>query len=178
MAAEQALQEAGVTEPQDLPPLPEGRFAGRLAFADRVRLALFTAARQGWSSLLLSDPDFADWPLGERPVIEALNAWAGRGRQLQLLARDYTSLRLQHPRFVQWRVTWSHLVEAQQCAGTAAADLPSAIWSPVWAMERADLPRCTGRSGADPALRVALRERLDRVWQQGAPGFPATTLGL
>lgn len=167
-----------MTTPQDLSALPEGRFAGRQAFGDLVRQALQAAVDQGWSRLLLSDPDFADWPLGERPVIEALNAWAGRGRQLQLLARDYTAVRLQHPRFVQWRVNWSHLVEAQQCAGVAGADLPSAIWTPAWAMERVDLPRCIGSSGADPARRVALRERLDRVWQQGAPGFPATTLGL
>lgn len=166
-----------MNHPQDPPLLPEGRFAGRQAFAGLIRQALLAAAQQGWGSLLLSDPDFADWPLGERPVIEALNAWAGRGRHLQLLARDYTPLRLQHPRFVQWRVTWSHLVEAQQYAG-AAADLPSAIWSPVWVLERVDLPRCMGSSGADPARRVALRERLDRAWQQGSPGFPATTLGL
>lgn len=164
--------------PQDLSALPEGRFAGRQAFGDLVRQALQAALDQGWPQLLLSDPDFADWPLGERPVVEALNAWAGRGRQLQLLARDYTAVRLQHPRFVQWRVNWSHLVEAQQCAGAAGADLPSAIWTPVWVMERVDLSRCIGSSGAEPARRVALRERLDRVWQQGAPGFPATTLGL
>ncbi len=167
-----------MTTPQDLSALPGGRFAGRQAFGDLVRQALQAAVDQGWSRLLLSDPDFADWPLGERPVIEALNAWAGRGRQLQLLARDYTAVRLQHPRFVQWRVNWSHLVEAQQCAGAAGADLPSAIWTPVWAMERVDLHRCIGSSGAEPERRVALRERLDRVWQQGAPGFPATTLGL
>lgn len=162
----------------DLAPLPEGRFTGRQLFADLIRLALATAAARGWNSLLLSDPDFADWPLGERPVIEALNAWAGRGRQLQLLARDYGPLRQQHPRFVAWRVTWSHLVEAQQCSGAAGTDLPSALWSPVWVMERVDLPRCTGHSGTDPARRLALRERLDRVWHQGTPGFPATTLGL
>lgn len=164
--------------PQDMSPLPEGRFAGRQAFADLIRQALHAAAAQGWPRLLLSDPDFADWPLGERPVVEALNAWAGRGRHLQLLARDYTAVRLQHPRFVQWRVTWSHLVEAQQCAGAAGADLPSAVWSPVWAMERLDLPHCIGSSGSDPARRLALRERLDRAWLQGATGFPATTLGL
>ena len=83
--------------PQDTPEaLPEGRLEGRRAFADLVRAALAAAAREGWPHIVLSDPDFEDWPLGERAVIESLNAWAGRGRRIQLLAQGYERLRLQH----------------------------------------------------------------------------------
>ena len=165
-------------DPSPVAALPEGRFAGRHDFAGLVRLALQVASQQGWSSLLLSDPDFADWPLGEREVIESLNAWAGRGRRLRLLARDFSPVLLQHPRFVQWRVTWSHLIEAQQWPAATPTDLPSAIWSPSWMMERLDLPRCAGVSGVDAARRTALLERLESAWHHGGPGFPATTLGL
>lgn len=163
-------------------PLPEGcfegRFEGRVAFAALVRQTIAQAAREGWPSLLLSDANFADWPLGERSVVESFNAWAGRGRRLQLLAQDYGPLRLQSPRFVQWRVTWSHIVEAQVWPAAAAGEVPSAIWSPGWVLERLDPQRCVGVSGSEAVRRVALRERIDHAWHQGGPGFPATTLGL
>lgn len=166
------------TDADGLLPLPEGRLTGRLAFAANIRLALQHAAREGWPTLLLCDPDFADWPLGERSVIEALNAWARRGRQLRLLARDFAPLRLQHPRFVQWRITWAHRVEAQAWASAAPGDLPSAMWTPGWTLERLDVLRCTGVCSADPARRIALRERIDTAWSRGSPSFAASTLGL
>eukprot|EP01038_Epipyxis_sp_PR26KG_P003901 gene3901-5592_t len=70
-----------MTEPQagdaaPLPPLPTGRLQGRQVFVDTVRLAFEVAAEQGWNHITLSDPDFADWPLGERAVVDALNRWA------------------------------------------------------------------------------------------------------
>ncbi len=159
-------------------PLPEGRFEGRQAFVNLVRQALLTAAREGWSSLVLSDANFADWPLGERAVVEALNAWAGRGRHLRLLAQEFGTLRQMHPRFVQWRVTWAHLVEAHALSAASTGEVPSAIWSPGWTLERLDPLRCIGVSSFEGVRRVALRERLDGVWLRGSPSFAATTLGL
>lgn len=159
-------------------PLPIGRFEGRQAFISLVRQALQTAAREGWTSLVLSDADFADWPLGERAVVDALNTWAGRGRHLRLMAQDFSSVRQQHPRFVQWRTTWAHLVEAHALPSASTGEVPSAIWSPHWMLERLDPLRCTGVSSEDGARRVALRERLDSVWLKGSPSFAATTLGL
>ena len=50
----------------------EGRFQGPEQFAQLVRDALAAAAREGWRELLLSDPGFTDWPLGEREVVDAL----------------------------------------------------------------------------------------------------------
>lgn len=159
-------------------PLPEGRFVGRQAFVALVRQAITCAAREGWPHLLLSDANFADWPLGERSVVEAFSAWAKGGRQLRLLAQDYGPVRQQHPRFVQWRTTWAHLVQAQVWTGAAAGELPSAIWSPVWTLERLDTLRCVGVSSFDAARRVALHERLENVWHRGGPGFAPTVLGL
>jgi len=166
------------TSPLLQDPLPEGRFEGRQAFAERVRLALARAAQAGWSRLVLSDPDFADWPLGERAVIESLNAWAGQGRQLRLLAQDFAPLRLQHPRFVQWRTTWSHIVEARAWSTAPTGDLPSAFWTPSWHLERLDLLRSTGVCGEDPARRTVLQERIENAWGRGQSSFPASVLGL
>ncbi len=159
-------------------PLPEGRLEGREAFVGLVRDALASAAREGWSPLVLSDPDFADWPLGERAVVESLNAWARSGRQLHFLAKDFSVLRERHPRLVQWRATWSHVVEARVCSGAAGDNLPSALWTPHWTLERLDTRHCTMVASTLASRRLALRERIDACWQRGSPGFPASVLGL
>lgn len=164
--------------PDDLPDLPEGRIQGRREFADLVRLALRTAARDGWPHIVLSDPDFADWPLGERSVIDALNAWAGRGRKIQFLAVDFDRLRELHPRLVRWRTTWAHIVEAHACSSVVEGELPSVIWSPAWTMERLDIGRCLMVASRRPERRTLLQERLQACWQRGSPSFPATVLGL
>lgn len=160
------------------PELPEGRFQGPTAFADLVRQALDRAAVERWPLLTLSDPDFSDWPLGERSVVASLNAWAGAGRRIQFLAQDFGRLRERHPRLVQWRVTWAHLVEAQVSRRGSGGELPSALWSQGWTLERLDVERSVVVASRSPERRVALQERLQACWQQGTPGFPATTLGL
>lgn len=167
-----------MTAPPNLPALPEGRFEGRQAFGDLIRGALQTAAQAGWRHMVWCDPDFADWPLGERAVIDSLNQWAGRGRTLQLLARDFDALRQQHPRLVQWRATWDHLVTARAWPGAAEGEIPSALWSPVWALECLDPARGRGVCGHDPARRTVLQERINQAWERATPAFAATTLGL
>ncbi len=158
--------------------LPEGRLEGRERFADLVRQALATAARQGWPRIVLCDADFSDWPLGEREVVEALQAWSARGRSLQLLACDYRALRERHPRFVRWRVTWSHLVEARACTGLPADELPSLLWSPRWCLQRIDAASGTLVAGGGRQASVALHEHLQAWWRRSSLAFPASTLGL
>ena len=158
--------------------LPSGRFEGREAFRQRVRDALAAAAREGWREIILSDASFEEWPLGERAVAESLHAWSRSGRHMVLLARRYDAVVRQHARFVQWRGRWSHIVTAMGCPAADPLDLPSAVWSPGWVMERRDLQRSTGYSGSEPDRRVALRETLDAWLQKSTPAFAATTLGL
>jgi len=159
-------------------PLPEGRLQGRRLFADLVRQSLATAAAEGWPRLVLCDTDFSDWPLGERAVVASLQAWARRGRVLQMLGRDLGPLRLQHPRFVQWRVAWAHLVEVRACGSASTDEWPSAIWSPVWTLERIDVTHGVMVTSRDARRQVALAERLDHWWHKGSPSLPPTTLGL
>ena len=161
-----------------VPPLPEGPLSGRQLFADLVRHAFATAAQEGWQRIVLCDTDFADWPLGEREVVASLNAWSTRGRSLHLLAREYGVLRQMHPRFVQWRVTWSHLVEAQSCANASTDDLPSVLWSPAWTLQRLDTRRSTLVASRSAERRVALQEQIQQWWHKSTPSFPASTLGL
>ena len=158
--------------------LPQGRFEGRQAFGQLVRDALACAAREGWREIILADPSFADWPLGERAVAESLQAWSAGGRRCLLLARRYDELPRRHARFVAWRQTWAHIIDARACPSAGELEIPSAIWSPGWVMQRMDPQRCIGVSGSEPERRLAMRELLGEWLQQGAPAFPATTLGL
>jgi hypothetical protein len=159
-------------------PLPTGRMEGREVFADLVRRVVAVAAQEGWPTLVLSDADFSDWPLGERAVIDCLQAWAFRGREIRFLARDFGPLRLAYPRLVAWRTAWSHRVQAHALSTASESELPSAIWSPGWMLERLDPVRCTLVASTDARRRTGLRERLDACWHKGSPSFAATTLGL
>ena len=167
------------TESTTLPDVPaEGRFTGRTEFQQQVRDALARAAAEGWREIILCDANFEDWPLGEAAVAQSLSAWSKAGRHCTLLARSYDTLAGRHPRFVTWRRTWSHLIEARACTSADPLDLPSALWSPAWVLQRVDPVRCVGVSGSDPGRRVRLRENLSEWLARSAPAFPATTLGL
>lgn len=159
-------------------PLPAGRFAGRVDFQQLVRDALARAALEGWRELILSDPDFADWPLGERAVAESLAAWSASGGRCTLLACRYDELAVRHARFVSWRRTWSHSVQARACGSADPLEFPSAIWSPGWVMRRLDPDRCNGYAGPEPERRLLLRENLNEWIARSSPAFAATTLGL
>jgi hypothetical protein len=158
--------------------LPSRRFEGRKDFQQLVRDALAGAAREGWREIILSDADFEDWPLGERTVSESLQAWSAAGRRMVLLARRYDEVTRRHARFVSWRQAWSHIIEARACASADPLELPSAIWSPGWALQRLDVERCAGYCGSEPRRRLLLRESLDEWLHKSSPSFPATTLGL
>lgn len=158
--------------------LLEGRFSGPGEFAALVRDALATAAAQGWRELFLCDADFSDWPLGERAVVQSLNDWAEAGRKFTMLAVSYDDVYRRHARFVTWRKTWSHLVECRVCRAGHKNDLPSVLWSPVWAFQRLDPVRSVGFAGSDAARRTLMREQLSEQLLNSSPGFAATTLGL
>ncbi|WP_295546029.1 hypothetical protein [uncultured Pseudacidovorax sp.] len=158
--------------------LTPGPFDGPSAFAERLREAIRVAGGRAWPTLWLCDAGFADWPIGEAGVIDALQAWAGSARRLRLVMQDDRLLRARHPRFVAWRQRWDHIIDCRLCAASDAADLPSALWTPGWTVERHDPARSRGSSSDSPAAVASLRQRLDDVFARGRPGFPASILGL
>lgn len=159
-------------------PLAQGPFVGPKAFADLIRSALLQAAHEGWAEMVWSDASFEDWPLCEKSVVEALNAWARKGRKLTLLAHHYDAMRRLHPRFVEWRVRWDHLVECRVCKGVSVTDFPSGLWTPSWALRRLDLVHSTGVCSVEPRMRLLLREKMEEIKRQSSPGFPASILGI
>ena len=158
--------------------LLQGQFSGRSEFTELIRQAFAAAAAQGWRELVLCDPDFSDWPLGERVLAQALNDWSRTGRKLTMLAKNYDKVLRKHARFVTWRRSWSRIVECRSSASMAADSMPSAFWSADWVFERIDIPRCSGWAGSEATRRVALRERLNERLLNSSPAFAATTLGL
>jgi len=168
--------EAGV--PSALPALPAGGFDGRQAFHAHLGAALAAAARLQWREIVFCDPDFLDWPLGERATVDALQAWAAGGRQLLLLAQRFDVFDREHARFVQWRRMWSHIVEARACNGPGLPQVPSGIWTPAWFLHRIDIEHGRGVCGTAPEDRRAMRERIDECLRHARAVFPASTLGL
>jgi hypothetical protein len=161
------------------PVLTEGRFDGPQAFADLIRNALSAAAHQGWNEIVFSDPDFADWPLGERASIEALQAWSASGRRVLLLAGRFDLVERGHARFVTWRRTWDHIVECRAARRSGGSqEVPSALWTPTWCLHRIDPERSRGVCSSVPQTRRTLRESFEESWRQERPAFPASALGL
>lgn len=162
----------------ELPELPEGPFDGRLAFQAHLHTALAAAARQNWRELVLCDPDFLDWPLGERANVEALQAWAAAGRGFIMLAQRFDVFAREHARFVHWRRMWGHIIDCRACHGPGLPEVPSAIWTPSWSLHRIDVVHGRGVCGRAPEGRRALRERIDECLRHARPAFAASTLGL
>lgn len=158
--------------------LIEGRFGGRAEFTDLIRHAFAAAAVAGWREIILCDPSFEDWPLGERVVAQALHDWSKTGRKLTMLANSYDEVLRRHARFASWRRTWAHIAECRASVAAAVDDLPSALWAPGWSLERLDRAHCGGVAGPEVVRRVALKERLNEQLLKSLPAFPASTLGL
>ncbi|HUR90820.1 MAG TPA: hypothetical protein VMZ74_17180 [Ramlibacter sp.] len=158
-------------------PLPTGPFSGIEEFRQLVRNALAAAARENWREIILSDQGFVDWPLGERAVAESLAAWSQSGRKCILLARRWDQIG-RHARFVTWRSTWSHIIDARACPSADPLELPSAIWTPTWAMQRRDLDNSRGYMGTEADRRLTLRENLNEWLSKSTPSFPSSTSGL
>ena len=158
--------------------LKMGSFSGPSEFAQQIRDALEAAAKQGWSEMVWSDANFADWPLRERSVVESLQQWSQAGRKLVMLAWQYEDLRRLQPRFVTWRVTWDHIVDCRICRHIDPSDFPSALWGPRWFCHRREVQRSVGISGDGAVAMQRLREVLGELHRSSRPGFPATTLGL
>lgn len=155
------------------------RIDGRKAFEDAVREALAAAATEGWRELVLCDPDFANWPLGERAVVDSLTRWIGGNRRLTLIALHYDEVARRHPRWVRWRALWTHAVDCRAATEIAADDMPTLLLAPGALTLQLDDPlRFLGRVSREAADAVLARERVDAILQQSIEALPVTTLGL
>jgi hypothetical protein len=151
----------------------------RAAHAAALRALIEEAAQAGSAELWMCDRDFADWPLGERGFVAALEAWVNSRRRLTLLAADFGVLALRAPRWHAWRRNWSHAVQCLQVHEELAGRVPSLLFVPGLAAVRLyDAERVRGRVHREPAELVACREACDALMQRAEESLPVTTLGL
>lgn len=157
---------------------PQGRFEGRLAWAKLLHQALDLAVQHRVRHLFWCDPDFVDWPLGERLFNERLHAWADGGGQLSLLALDFRRVQQQHARFVQWRITWSHRVDARVAPRDLQEGFPTVMGHSGWAAQRTPSSQPVVLAFTQPARVQGVMTQWHALWDRSGPGFPSTTLGL
>jgi len=162
-----------MTNPQPL------LIATRLDFQEALRAAVMECARIGSRELWMCDEDFADWPLNDGALINALTQWAMPHRKLTVLARDYDEVVRRHPRWVEWRRTWSHVVECRAQEEAENRELPTLLLAPSLVCVRLfDRIHFRGSVSRDTADILRNRELIDAVSQRSVESFPASTLGL
>ena len=152
---------------------------GRTAFHDTLRAGFAEAAASGCAALWLCDPDFADWPLGERSVVESLSAWVASRRRLTLVAGDFNGIVRRHSRWVAWRQAWTHVVDCRSNPEMLATELPTLfIASDSLAMHLVDRVHHRGTLQRGAWAVQKCRDTIDAVLQRSVEAFPATTAGL
>jgi hypothetical protein len=151
----------------------------RSEFLDSLRVALDLIAAQGCRELTLVDPDFAEWPLGEAHVLNDLTRWAKPHRKLTMIARNYDQVVRRHPRFVEWRRNFAHVMSCREPDEADVQDLPSLLLAPgLLVLRRIDVGGWRASLSTDPADTLVWRDGLDALTQRSSEAFPATTLGL
>ena len=158
---------------------PGSLITTRREFHAALRQGFAEAAASGCRELWLCDNDFADWPLGERAVIEHLGEWAASSRKLTLLARSFDEVARRHGRWVDWRRQWSHIVSCRTNNEFEAGEMPIVLLaSDTISVRLSDPVHYRGRLSRDKADEVRCRELIDTVLQRSEEAFPATTTGL
>ena len=159
-----------------LPPAIDSRGA----FIAALRGSVQSAVAQGARRMLWADRDFAEWPLNDPMLLEAMTQWLRRPRRhLVLLAHDFDGASRRCPRFVHWYRIWSHAVSAFSPPPGDAAELPCLILVEGRAVVHVvDKERWRGRISLDSQEVNQVRDSIDALLQRSDAAFPATTLGL
>ena len=151
----------------------------RAEFLDAVRNALTLAEQAGAREILLVDPNFADWPLNERTVIDSLSGWIDSRRVLVVLAHSFDELARRQLRFVEWRRQWAHVVQCRNDPELEAEQIPTLLLVPGHTCIRVlDRIRYRGTVSNRPVDLTECREAVDALLQRSVEAFPVTTLGL
>lgn len=151
----------------------------RSGFHEALRNAFAQAARTGCREILIIDDTFADWPLNERAVVEHLTQWAAAHRRFTAIARSFDEVARRHPRWVEWRRQWAHVVRCCTNDELEAGQMPTILLAPgLTSVRLFDAVHYRGVASLEAADAVQWREAIDAVLQRSEEAFPATTLGL
>lgn len=155
------------------------QIGSRKEFHDAIRAALTQAADAGASEICMVDPDFDDWPLNDRAVVEALARWALSRRKLVVFGHNFAELSRGAPRFAEWRRQWSHIVQCRSDPEIEAQQVPTLLLvAGQVAVRLLDTVRYRGVVSGRASDQVECRETIDALLQRSVEAFPPTTLGL
>lgn len=158
------------------PPPP---IASRADFHRVLVQAFERAAEVGCREIWLCDVDYAEWPLGEQAVVQALTRWAYAHRRLTLLACRFDEVPRRHARWVAWRRDWGHVVECLALQDVEPSQMPCFWFAPgLQAVRLVDPRRYRGFVDTATADLLLMHDRVRELAQRGVPDFPVTTLGL
>ena len=153
--------------------------ASRSDFLAAIRSSFALARDVGAREILMVDPSFVDWPLNEPAVIESLGDWVASPRTLTLFAHRFDEVARRHPRFVEWRRQWAHVVQGRSDPEVEAEQVPTLLLVPgVTCVRLLDRVRHRGTASNRPVDLNECREAIDALLQRSVEAFPATTLGL
>ena len=155
------------------------QIASRKEFHEAIRAGLTQAADAGANEICLVDPDFVDWPLNDRAVVETLGRWALSRRKLVVFAHSFDALSRTSPRFAEWRRQWSHIVQCRSDPELEAQQVPTLLLVPgEVAVRLLDTVRYRGVVSGRATDQIECRETIDALLQRSVEAFPPTTLGL
>jgi len=164
--------------------LSEGRHEG-LGELRAVRRALLLAACAGGARRILGlDPHFADWPLSDPDVLDALAHWGRSGGRLELLAPDFTLAARHQARFLQWRMKWDHLLrigsfeEGAVGPGWPTSTLVVVGGDAAAVLRVLDFEAWRAVLSHQPTDRHAALEQFDAIAQRSSPSWSLSTVGL
>lgn len=126
------------------------------------------------------DVDFSGWPLDSQPLLDALTDWLRLPqRRLVLIAADYASLQRERPRFVAWRRTWAHAIDAWAPSDGVEVSLPTLVIDHHMTCLRIfDKETWRGRLIRDERAVRQWSGEIDALLQRCEPAFPVHQLGL
>lgn len=160
--------------------VPAGPVASRADFQTAVRGFIGAAQEANVKQLWWVSPDYADWPLDEPAVLDALTHWARTpGAHLHWIGHDFERVRRTMPRLTRWRQNFSHMLSCRSPGEVPGPDLPTLLVADHDAALRVlDLERVRGWVSYQAADVHRAREQIDVILQRSTEAFPAGTLGL
>lgn len=161
----------------------EGAITGQASFQAALRDSVIKACAEGCREMFWLSERFVDWPLSDPELLAALSAWARPPRRLHLLALEFDSLRVRHPRFVRWRGTYGNCVAARAIDDELAPSLASGGLAALMLAPPLSLRLFDAQSGRAVLSRAPIdglrsREKFDAMAQRSCESFAVTTLGL
>lgn len=160
--------------------LPTSRIiTSRSEFHDALKEAFAFVADKGCREVFIADPTFSDWPLSDRSVLENLSRWAFTHRKLTVLAESFDEFPRRHPRWVEWRRQWAHVIDCRAVDEADRGQMSGLFLAPgIITLRVLDAEHYRASLSFDPVDSTRIRDAFDALLQRSEEAFPVTTLGL